>query len=111
MFTAAISAVPVPKPQIDVKKLTKSAQQFEALLLNTLLRPLEEGLAGLPGTTNQPGADAYSSLGTEALASALVARGGLGIAPMIVAKVMKNHEVPGKPADEIHTKDLSRSSR
>jgi Rod binding domain-containing protein len=111
MLAALLNVVSSAKPEIDVKKLTKSAQQFEALLLNTLLRPLEGALAGLPGTTNQPGSDAYSSLGTEALASGLVAKGGLGIAQMIVAKVMKNHQVAASQPAEIPAKDFSQSSR
>ncbi len=96
------SAAPSPK-------LRKAAQQFEGLLINTLLGPMEKTFSSLPGQKDVPGDANYAYLATQALASALAAAGGLGIARMIVRNVM-NHQavkdmapakVPASAADKI----------
>jgi Rod binding domain-containing protein len=84
---------PGQKTPPDIKKITQAAQQFEALLLNTLLRPLEDSFSALPGTRQDPGADSFSSLATESLSGALAAHGGLGIARIIVHKLIEHKGV------------------
>jgi Rod binding domain-containing protein len=86
--TPSPAAPPTPSP-----KLVHAAQQFEALLLNTLLSPLEKSFSSVPGQKDMPGGDSYAYLGTQALASGLEASGGLGIAQMIVRNTMKHQEV------------------
>jgi Rod binding domain-containing protein len=48
-----------------------------------LLESLEKTFATIPGDTDVPGQDEYSYLGRQALASAVTAAGGFGIAKMI----------------------------
>jgi Rod binding domain-containing protein len=67
-------------------KLTDAAQQFEALFLQQLLKPLQEE-AKDNGEEKSPGSDTMSSYGTEAMAGAIAKGGGMGIARQIVAKV------------------------
>lgn len=74
-------------------RLLHAARQFEALLLETLLGPVEKTFASVPGAED-PSAASYQSLGAEALASGLAGRGGLGIADLIVRSLMKGKEMP-----------------
>ncbi|SFS18706.1 flagellar protein FlgJ [Granulicella pectinivorans] len=66
-------------------RLTDAAQQFEAVFLQELLKPLQE--SGDSSEEKSPGTDTMSSYGTEAVAKAIAKGGGLGIARQIVAKV------------------------
>ena len=79
-----------PRPTADPSragseaKLRKSAQEFEAVLLNSLLQSMHDSFCNLPGDDSKKPSDDYSYMGTQALAPQLAARGGLGIARMIV---------------------------
>lgn len=76
---------------LQKKKLMDAAQQFEAMFLQELLKPMRSGTGadaeGSEDADAVPGADTMASYGTEALATALAKGGGLGIARQIVAKV------------------------
>lgn len=61
----------------------KAAREFEAQLIGTVLESLEKTFATLPGQDAMAGQDDYNYMGTQALASALAAGGGFGIAKMI----------------------------
>ena len=68
-------------------KLAKAAQEFEAILLASWLEKMNQGFVGTE--ENQDAAhDTVSSLGTEAIASALAARGGIGLARMLVRQLL-----------------------
>lgn len=76
------------------RKAVKAAQEFEAMLVKSMLENLHFGLT--PGIEERGGdgnADAnqtYGSLASEALASALTEAGGLGIAKMLQPKLQPN---------------------
>jgi Rod binding domain-containing protein len=61
----------------------KAAREFEAQLIGTVLQSLEKTFATVPGEDAMAGEDDYNYLGTQALASAVAAGGGFGIAGMI----------------------------
>ncbi len=82
-----------PVPAAVPKKLAHVAEQFETVLLNDLLGPLEKSFSSLPGGDNLPGSSDYQYLGTQALASGLAASGGFGIAAMIVRNLMAKKTV------------------
>jgi Rod binding domain-containing protein len=67
-------------------KLVKAAHQFEALLLQNLLEKMNQGLWG-DSQSLDPAHDTVKSLGTQAIATALAARGGIGIANMILRQL------------------------
>jgi Rod binding domain-containing protein len=82
----------LPEPSMDWARLTaapapnrgaKAAREFESFLVGSLLDSLEKTFATVPGDTDTPGQDEYSYLGRQALASAVTAAGGFGIARMI----------------------------
>jgi len=72
----------------------KAAREFEACLIGSLLESLEKTFAALPGEDALLGADDYNYLGTRALAGAVAARGGFGIAAMI-SRYLTAHESKG----------------
>jgi flagellar protein FlgJ len=80
-------------------RLTDAAQQFEGMFMQQMLKPMstmskEDGSETDEGDDKTEDAGSYQSLGVEALAKAVSAAGGLGIARNIVASVEK--EARGK---------------
>ena len=75
-------------------KLTDAAQQFEAAMLQELLKPMQHGQDSWGGEekTNDSASDTISSFGTEAIAKAISKERGFGIAKQIVSKVALEHQ-------------------
>ncbi len=71
-----------------------AARDFEASLIGSLLESMEKTFATLPGEDTLPGADNYNYMGTQALAQTIAARGGFGIAALIV-RHLPEHEGKG----------------
>jgi Rod binding domain-containing protein len=67
-----------------MQKLTKVAQEFEGILLSSLLEEVQKGTLDPSDASLGAGSETLRSLGTQAVAQALAQRGGLGIARMIV---------------------------
>ena len=75
-------------------RIAKATQDFEALLLTSLLTPLAKSFSAVPGESSAPaGSEDYGYMGVQALASALAYRGGLGIARLVLGQ-LKSTEVP-----------------
>ena len=108
MNAASILTAPAPSgpPSDYVRKVTKAAHEFEAVLLNTLLGPLEHTFSSLPGKENEVESDNYRSLGMQTLATSLAAKGGLGVADLII-KSLSRHAETGAAA---HEKSLARGA-
>jgi Rod binding domain-containing protein len=92
-ITLASTSIPLPAAsppaakafsKHDVLKNEKAARDFEALLLTPVLDSLQKTFAGDSEDAKTPGASDYRSLGTQALAQAIAARGGIGIAQLIL---------------------------
>ncbi len=79
--TEGTGAAPSPK-------LVKAAHEFEAILLQSWLEKMNQSFVGESGSQD-PAHDTVSSLGTEAIAQALAARGGIGIAKMILRQLSR----------------------
>jgi len=76
------------------RKLTDAAQQFEGMFLQQMLKPMaatskEDGSDGDDGDDTAGESSSYQSLGVEAMAKAVSAAGGFGIASNIVKSVEK----------------------
>jgi len=78
------SSISAPHLTPPTQKIVRAAQEFEAVLLNTLLGSLEQSFSAMPGKMIGAGSDHYHYLGMQTLASSLAAGGGLGIADRIV---------------------------
>jgi Rod binding domain-containing protein len=68
----------------DVARIYRAAEEFEALLIGSLLRSLQETFAG---SADSPGSDEYQYMGTSGLAAMLARQGGLGLARPIVRQL------------------------
>jgi flagellar protein FlgJ len=75
-------------------KLLDAAQQFEATMLQELMKPMQHGQDSLGGEekSDDSASDTISSFGTEAIAKAISKGGGFGIAKQIVSKVTLEHD-------------------
>jgi Rod binding domain-containing protein len=82
-ISARILSPQLATPAATSVRGAKAARDFEAQLIGSLLESMEKTLAALPGQSDVTGADDYNYLGTHALAEALAARGGFGIAATI----------------------------
>ena len=71
-------------------KLRRAALDFEAILLGTWLQEIQESFSSAPGEESA-GAENYRSLGIEAVAGALAASGGIGIARMVLRQLESSH--------------------
>ncbi len=93
---APLTATPAAAASADAAtspKLRKAAEDFEAIVLASLLEKMQKTFAGV-GESQDPAHDTLGSLGTEALAQGLAARGGVGLARMIL------HQLARSPADK-----------
>jgi len=77
-----------------VGKGEKAARDFEAILLASLLDSLQKTFSGGADDAT-PGASDYRLMGTQALASAIAERGGIGI-----ARLIQSHLQPPKGLGE-----------
>jgi Rod binding domain-containing protein len=78
--------LPAAKPP-DAKavlKNEKAARDFEAMLLTPVLDSLQKTFAGDSEDAKTPGASDYRLMATQALAQSIAARGGIGIAQLIL---------------------------
>jgi flagellar protein FlgJ len=78
----------------DHSRLVDAAQQFEALMLQELLKPMSS-TENKWDTGEQEGdksMDTMTSYGTESVAKAIAKGGGLGIAKKVVAQVTAEHD-------------------
>ena len=82
--SGAASKVGGATPNSRSQKLTKVAQEFEGILLSSLLDEIQKGTLDPSQSSLGAGSETLRSLGTQAVAQALAQRGGLGIAKMIV---------------------------
>jgi len=81
------------KPKEDPAKIRKAATDFEAMLIDQMLRSAREagggGLTVDGSSDNQANASLFE-LGEQQLAQALASSGGLGIAKMVVGGLTKH---------------------
>ncbi|WP_158944124.1 hypothetical protein [Granulicella sp. S190] len=74
-------------------KLVDAAQQFEATMLQELLKPMQQGHSSWgEEDSGDSGSDTMSSFGTEAIAKAISKGGGFGIARRVVEQVTQEHQ-------------------
>jgi Rod binding domain-containing protein len=69
----------------------KAAREFEAQLIGQMLGSMEKTFANLPGQGEVAGEDNFNDLGTQALAQAIAAGGGFGIAKLIGQHLIGQH--------------------
>jgi flagellar protein FlgJ len=91
MLPGASASVGADPAQVRHAKLVEAAQQFEGMLLEQMLKPMQKGedtgFGEDPDADRDSSLDTMSSYGTEAVANAIAKSGGLGIAKQVIEKV------------------------
>ena len=85
-LSASVSSMTAMNPP-DAKvvaKNEKAARDFEAMLLTPVLESLQKTFSGDSEDAKTPGASDYRLMATQALAQSIAARGGIGIAKLIL---------------------------
>jgi Rod binding domain-containing protein len=100
--TAQTASVPGQTPSNDDartrSKLVDAAQQFEGMLLQEMLKPLQSKANSWGGEndskdgSDDASSDTISSFGVEAVAKAISKGGGLGIARQVIRQVAAEHD-------------------
>ena len=93
--TAHAHVLPTAAPQgAKNAKLADAAQEFEASMLQELLKPMQNGQNSWGGQDEDKdnSFDTIRSFGTEAIAKAMAEGGGFGIARQVVAKLTLQEE-------------------
>jgi flagellar protein FlgJ len=93
MIDPDISRLPTAEAQRQAK-LVDAAQQFEATMLQELLKPMQHGQSswGDEEKSEESASDTISGFGTEAIAKAISKSGGFGIARRVVEQVTQEHQ-------------------
>lgn len=83
-----------PADRRQKSKLADAAQQFEASMLQELLKPMQssENSWGGDDAGSDNSFDTIRSFGTEAVAKAISQGGGFGIAKQVVSQVTLEHQ-------------------
>ena len=81
-------------------KLVKAAHDFEAILLQSWLEKMNQSFVGESGSLDAAH-DTVSSLGTQAIAKALAARGGIGIAAMVLRQLAPRLGSEAKSGEQV----------
>ncbi|MGB6386300.1 MAG: hypothetical protein WBE45_08740 [Terriglobales bacterium] len=74
-----------------VTKNEKVARDFESMLLTPVFDALQKTFAGDSEDDKTTGASDYRQMGSQALAQAIAARGGIGIAKLILHHLQPHH--------------------
>jgi peptidoglycan hydrolase FlgJ len=83
---------------LDVQKqakLTDAAQQFEAMMLQEMLKPMRKEQSSWgddESSEDDSASDTISSFGAEAFAKAISKEGGFGIAKKVISQVNMEHQ-------------------
>ena len=93
-ISSDVQIQPPPSDGMRQAKLTDAAQQFEATMLQELLKPMQHGRGswGEDESSGDSSTDTISSFGTEAVAKAISQGGRFGLAKLIVSKVTTESE-------------------
>ncbi len=88
-----LSSSPIAEIQRQAK-LVDAAQQFEATMLQELMKPMQHGQSswGDEEKSEDSASDTISGFGTEAIAKAISKGGGFGIARRVVEQVTQEHQ-------------------
>lgn len=86
-----------PPSALDAQKrakLSDAAQEFEATMLQELLKPMQHGQDSWGGDEKSDDTtfDTMSSFGAETMAKAISKGGGFGIARQVVLQITSQHE-------------------
>lgn len=98
-MSASIAALQIPaSPMVGAgghskdtpEKMKDAAGQFEAMLIGQMLRSVRESASGAD-EAQSGSASTYMEMAEQQFAQALAARGGMGLAKMVMAQLGRPH--------------------
>ena len=92
--TAMLTAGRTPKPTAggDVQEIRKVAEDFEAVFLSQMLKPMFANLSAEKPFSGGSGEDMWRSLQVDEFGKAISRKGGIGIADNIFREMLKLQE-------------------
>jgi Rod binding domain-containing protein len=87
MQIAAMTTMDVAAEKQRLAKLTDGAHQFEAMMLQQMMKGMKFGSAPGDGDDSESEGSALQSYGTEMLAKSMADAGGFGLARQIIRQV------------------------
>jgi len=90
---ARAKALPQVPQTKDVEKLRKTAQEFEAVYLSQMLKPMFEGIKASDPFGGGHAEDMYRSLMVDEYGKAIAKSGGIGIADQVLSEMLRMQEV------------------
>lgn len=82
----------VPQTQ-NVDKLRKTAEDFEAVFLSQMLKPMFEGIKADDAFGGGHAEDMYRSLMVDEFGKSIAQSGGIGIADRVMSEMLRMQEV------------------
>jgi Rod binding domain-containing protein len=79
-----VAAAQTPAKKAAMAKLQKAAQEFDAIMLNSLWGSMKDGSLGSDDDLSDSSSSSLEQLGMQMVSGALAQAGGLGIGKMIV---------------------------
>lgn len=76
----------------DMKRIDESAQEFEAMFIAAMMRPMFEGIEPDELFGGGKGEEIFSDLMLDEYGKDIAASGGLGIADMVKAELIRQQE-------------------
>jgi Rod binding domain-containing protein len=82
--SVTVGATQAPQRSAGIAKLQKAAQDFEAIMIDSLWGSMKDGSLGSDDDLNDSSSRSLEQLGMQMVSGALAKAGGLGIGKMIV---------------------------
>lgn len=89
---ATTRALPKVSKDANVEKVRETAQDFEAVFLSQMLKPMFEGLSAEAPFGGGPGEDMWRSLMVDEYGKSIAKSGGIGIADAVMGEMLRMQE-------------------
>lgn len=77
---------------MDIKAIEEAAQEFEAMFLTEMLKPMFEGIEPDPMFGGGKGEEMFQGMMLEEYGKVMAARGGIGLADYVKAEMIRIQE-------------------
>lgn len=92
---ATSGATPAPTRSVDAERLRKAAEDFEAVFIAEMLRPMTDGLGAETPFGGGFAEDMWRSTLVDEYGKAIARNGGLGIADAVARELLRLQQSPG----------------
>lgn len=89
---AQAKALPKISKSADIEKVRKTAQDFEAVFLSQMMKPMFEGIKADDTFGGGQAEDMYRSLMVEEYGKSIAKSGGIGIADSVMREMLRMQE-------------------